>query len=94
MYGGLECAGILRRGALQGRVSIRGYESPLVQVFLSLEWYVEGRFFAFTGYRKASGAVEDGVDLGVLPELVHRYEGVTECGYAAYVPDDDTSPHA
>ena len=94
MYGGLECAGILRRGALQGRVTIRGYESPLVQVLLPLERYVDGRFFAFTGYRKASGAVEDGVDLRVLPELIHRYERVTEGGYAADVPNDDASPYS
>ena len=72
MYGGFERARIRRWGALQGGVTVRGYESPLVQVLLSLEWYVDGRFFAFTGYRKASGAVEDGVDLRALPELIHR----------------------
>ena len=74
MYGRLECARVLVRAVLPA-----GWDGgPLVKVLPSLERYVERRFFAFAWHREATGAVEDGVDLGVLPELIHRDERVAE----------------
>ena len=68
-------------------------ERPLVEVLLPLEWNVEWWILAFAWDGDASRAIEDGVDLRVLPELVYRDEGVAEGGHASNVLDDDAAPY-
>ena len=68
MYGGLECARVLRRFALQRGVSVGGQEGPLVQFLLPLEGYVQRRLVPLSRYSEASGAVEDDVDLRVFSQ--------------------------
>jgi len=58
-------------GAFQRCVPLCGYEGPLEEKFLAYEGEVEGRLVPTAGNNDAAGAVEDGINLGVLPELIH-----------------------
>ena len=78
MNGGLEGPRISRLLLLQRGVPICRDEGPLLQVVLAFEGKVERWFVALARHCDASSGVEDGVDLRVLPELVHRNEGVAE----------------
>ena len=69
--GDLSDFGACRFVVAQCRVTLRRHERPLEQELLAHEGKIEGRLVTSAGYDDTAGAVEDGVDLGVLPELVN-----------------------
>ena len=75
-------------------IAVRGYHRPAVEVILAREGQVHRLLGSFSGYVDATCVVEDAVHLGIFPELVDRDKGVRERWHAAYVSDEDSTPHA